>query len=1055
MSTNKRLTRPSVVVTSEPNKQVRHCDSLSRSTTGPEANKVAIDWCGHQLTYSQLESSVVRLADRIAALGAARSNVLVMGPLSPAYVVGLLATWRAEAVPVPVDAGLTAAQYEWLERSTRPALVISNDATPVDHHQTSAVNMSEVVMDSVTGRVIIESNAGKHGPRSVFGDPDAGYVIPTSGSTGEPKAIVGSHRGLEQFFDWFLNEFAFAATDRCAAITRVNFDPSLRELLGVLSVGGTLFLPPVDAQLDLSTLAQYLVGSQPTVLFLVPSLAIRLAEQVQFTADRLPSLRLIFFAGEVLRRQVVEKWAAIAPNAEVVNLYGQTEATLAQLYRRNVQHFDHDATLPIPVGKPRPGITMKIVDLDQSGSGEVLLTSEAPALGVLNADLTLSTGVHQIESFDTPRHTGDLGCSNADGELVIVGRCGNDIKFGGRKVSFHAFTDAVEAIPAVKQCVVVDLDGPQVFVETAHVDTAVSDALRAEITAIAADLELPGISVQLRLKLPILRSGKVDRRALLASLSGGTVGDPIENTTIPHDSNVEQTIRSQLRIGGEANGFADAGVSSLQMLDVATRIIRSYGVRLSVDECFALADIPSLVGEIERRRQFQDTSPTAPVIVEEAVRSTGIYPLSSRQLAYMWVCMSTGNANWCNLSREIRVDRRLSRSDASMAFQTLFTRHDALGLSLTANWKDQNYTSAAGLSCSITFEDTGFDVNSVEFQTHAQFARAKFVSALIDPTTPPPVRALVMLATDGCSVFLVAHHLFVDGLGMDVLADELRELLSGRDLGPIESCGSYREYCVATARPEHAGESATYWRNMLSGVRQIRLPESTDAGSVEGELISLPLGVVCSRAVHRIARELGVSSFTVVLAAFEMAVAETFGLDRLAIIVPSQIRGDVSGASVGMFMSQLVIRGEGSQSLAQNTSALVRQLVDGAAKSDWEFDQRVIQLGLEESDCYPLSTVLFNQRVTRRGLRVRDLGAWVPRSLGRSLRYQLQGELQMSGPEMVMTYYYRRGIAGAKAEMIMRVHRNLIQTIRKEQYAHDAALRYAAVTNSAESKELV
>ncbi|MDX3228673.1 AMP-binding protein [Streptomyces sp. ME19-01-6] len=1008
---------------------------------GEPSAKTAVEWCGSQLTYPQLDAAVTSLADRLAAVGAARASVLVMGPLTPAYVVGLLATWRAGAVPVPVDAGLTPQQYAWLEERTCPAAVVSHDATPADQYRGATTGPTEIVLDAGTAEVIIESAPETTWRARTFRDPDAGYVIPTSGSTGEPKAIVGSRRGLEEFLTWFRHEFGLDHSDRCAAVTRVNFDPSLRELLGVLGVGGVLSLPPVDAQLDLPALADHLVDRGPTTLFLVPSTATRLADEPRLATAGLPDLRLIFFAGEVLGRRVVEQWAAIAPGAEIVNLYGQTEATLAQLYRRDVQHLDHDKTRSIPVGKPRPGVEVTITDPDSTGVGDILLAAEAPALGVLHPESGDDPGVHGITPIPAPLPTGDIGHRTGDGDLVIVGRSSNDIKFGGRRVSFHPLIDAVEALPEVRQCVVVDRGGPHVFVSVAPYDAAAVEPLRTTIHTIGRSGKLPRFTLHLRADLPVLRSGKVDRLALLESADrlteASAAAAPDEPPGDAGQAEVEQLLRDLLGPDIGTAGLVDAGVSSLDMLTAVSKINRTYGIRLTVPECFALRDAPSLAREIDKRRcseegagAFADETAGTPRTTE-----TAVYPLSSRQLAYIWVCMPGGNANWCNLSREIQVAPRCSETAVAKALHTLLMRHDALGLALTADGRHQTWTPPPASSPPVAVVDTGVAVDSAAFRTRVQTERAALVSELIDPAAPPPIRALLVRGTDGSSVVLAAHHLFVDGLGMDVLADELHAVLTGRGLDPAADPDSYRAYCVATARAELPGAAAAYWRGLLDGVSQVRLPEATGGDGAQGELVSMPLGTLCTRGVHRIAQDMGVSAFTVALAAFETAVADTFGLDQPPIIVASQYRGNADAAAVGMFTTTLIVRSPGAPSPRHNVAAFARQLAEGAEHSGWEFDQRVADLGLTDTDCFPLSTILFNQRPMPRDRRARALGSWQPRALGRALRYQLQGEVQMSGPEMVMTYYYRKGISGA--DVIPSVHRNLLRAIRAGQEATD------------------
>ncbi|RKT19013.1 acyl-CoA synthetase (AMP-forming)/AMP-acid ligase II [Streptomyces sp. 1114.5] len=1015
------------------------------------AARTAVQWCGRSMTYGQLEAAVAALAERLAAAGAAGASVLVMGPLSPAYLVGLQAAWRAGAVPVPVDAGLTAQQYGWLEQRTCPAAVVSHDATPADQYRGASGGVTELVLDSATGAVLLETAPPTERPARPtrrFPDPDAGYVIPTSGSTGEPKAIVGSRHGLDLFLDWFREEFALTDTDRCAAVTRVNFDPSLRELFGVLGAGGVLSLPPVDAQLDLPALADHLVDSDPTVAFLVPSIATRLAEEPRLGPAALPRLRLLFFAGEVLGRRVVEQWAAIAPGAEIVNLYGQTEATLAQLYRRDVQDLDHGDARSIPVGVPRPGVRVDLRDPDDTGVGEVLLTSPAPALGLLGA----ATGDrHELTPFPVPLPTGDLGRRSEDGALVIVGRAGNDLKFGGRRVSFQPLIDDIEALPGVRQCVVVDHGGPQLFVTTVPGAAPAEDLLAATVHGLGRGRRLPRFTLRLRADLPMLRSGKIDRRALLASLDRLAAG-PAEETAAAEGHEVEQHLHALLGTDEGTLSLVDAGVSSLDMLAAVSSVHRVYGVRLTVAESFGLRDVPALAREIDRRRRPRGGAVGTDRVSLPAATAAAPerYPLSSRQLAYMWVCMAGGNANWCNISREIPLPHRPSESELGEAIGRLLARHDALGLALAPGWQEQTWTAPEELSCAVSVVDTDAATDTPAFRDCVQATRTALVAEPIDPEAAPAIRAALVRGSTGSSVVLVAHHLFVDGLGLDVLAGELRAALSGGpevgsldggedsgvDSGGDRDGGGYRAFCLATARETEPGPAAAYWRSLLAGATQVELPEATGPGTEQGELLSLPLGAVCTRRIHTIAQESGVSAFTVALAAFERAVADTFGLDRPAVIVVSQNRGDSDAAVVGNFTTSLIVRGPGAASLRENIGAMASQLADGTRYGDWEFDQRIADPGLAATSRFPLSTVLFNQRPMPRDLRARDLGAWSPRALGRALRYQLQGELQMSGPEMVMTYYYRKGISGA--DEIGRVHRALLRAIRSGEEATGA-----------------
>jgi mycobactin peptide synthetase MbtE len=996
-------------------------DALGRLLALDPSDRSALAWRDGELTYAELHHAVSGLAHGLAELGAAQANVLLYGPLSPAYVVGLLACLRASAVPVPIDAGLSPAQYAWIGKATRPSVVVTSDVSTVTQCHGDVV-ASEIVLDAATGQVVLDRPASTGAPMpSRYATRDAGYLIPSSGSTGAPKAIVGSRRGLHVFLTWFVEEFGLGPDDTVAAITRANFDPSLRELLGVLAAGGRLLLPEVDAQLDLRALADHLLTSRPTGAFLVPSIARRLADVLEARGARLPALRRAFFAGEVLPRRVVEQWAAIAPDAEVVNLYGMTEGTLAQVFRRDVCGGGDASEHGVPVGRPRPGVSIAIEGPDDVGRGEVLITSPAPAVGTL-ADGG-SDGVFDVDPIPVPLRTGDIGFHDADGELVIVGRVGNDFKVHGKRVSFDRFVDEVEALPGVRQCVVLDRDGPQAFASVGEPADDAASGLRARIDGIARRLDLPRPGVHLRAELPLLRSGKVDRVRLAASVAGDrSAGDERE----PGGPAAE--LLALLGLGGDVTSttaFVDAGLTSVDMMDAIVAIERRVGVRLSVRECFGHRDAASLAEALAHAE-----AASSPALPQPSASEPGTsVPLSTRQVAYIATCMSDGNANWCNISRDLSLPREVAREDVEAALRALFARHDALRLALAPDWSHQVHAPADELRCPVVVVGAG-SPDARQHRARVQEARVAAVAELLDPTAAPPVRVVIVGSGETTSVLLVAHHLFVDGLSLDLLAAELRALLDGEPLPAAPSPDGFRAYCRATRRaPGAARAGAAHWDALLRDAGQVALPEQPGAGAQLGELLSLPFGVAASRAAHRAAVGAGVSVFSVVLAAFDRAVRDTFGLDDLSIVVPVQVREGVDTATAGLFMSQLVIRGPGAGPLAARAAAVAQQVERGIANSEWEFDQRVDALGLGGVEHFPISTVLFNQHPHPRGLRVRDLGSWQVRALGRGLRYQLQGELQMSGPEMALTYYFRRGIADDAAALVARVHAAVLTSL--------------------------
>jgi mycobactin peptide synthetase MbtE len=1016
----------------------------------------AIGWRNRTLTREQVAQAADDLDGVLEALDVTGTHVLLYGPLCPAYVVGLLACMRCGAVPVPIDAGMSAEQYAWIERTTRPALVVSSDVSAIDLHR-GVAGTAELVLESGTGRIVLDTAAGQLNSGAFrHVDPDAGYLIPTSGSTGRPKAVVGSRRGLNVFLSWFVNEFALGAHDVCAAATRVSFDPSLRELLAVLAAGGRLLLPEVDAQLDPPALARHLATADATLAFLVPSLARRTAQALTDQGLKLPALRYGFFAGEPLPGRVVEAWTALAPNAEFVNLYGMTEGTLAQLYRRRVRAED-GVGHGVPVGRPRPGVSLTIDAPDARGHGEVLIRSGAPALGLFHG-ASGEPGEPFIEPMADVLHTGDLGFESPNGEIVVIGRLGDDMKVSGRRVSFHPLVEAVETLPGVSQCVVVDVvdrGGPHAFIAIRDGDAATQDAesLVARVRDIARGLGLPLPAVHLRSDLPLLRSGKVDRVALAAAVAEETdVAGELDGAGTRAADDVTADLLALLGPAAPADAsvsFVEAGLTSLELIDFVLEVNRRHGTELTVRDCYDLRNLNGVADIVARTASSSAaTTPSQQPATADAVvgaEADDDYPLSTRQLAYMAVCMADGNANWCNLSREVVVPGTVTAEQVEAAVAVLIARHDVLRLALSADGTRLAHVAPEKLRASAlvdAYSGGSGRTDHAAYRARVEAVRAQTVTPLIDPAAPPPLRLAVVPGPRTASVILVGHHLFLDGLSMDLLADELHSILLGRPLN-APSTQSYRAYCAATSRAprrDASSPAAQYWLDLLAAAGQTELPEADGEGARAGELLSRPFGLSRSRAAHRIAAAGGVSVFAVALAAYSRAVAEEFSLEQFNIVIPVQVREGVRSGTAGMYMSQLVVHGAGgAAALVDSARELARQLDDGARHSDFEFDERAEALGLADSGSFPLSTILFNQHPRRRGLRPDALGAWRPRALGRDLRYQLQGELQMSGAEMVLTYYYRRGIAPNAAALVDRVHGRLLAALAEADGGHDDA----------------
>ena len=140
-------------------------------------------------------------------------------------------------------------------------------------------------------------------------DPDAAaYVFFTSGSTGVPKGVLGTHAGLAHFLAWERSNFPIGPGDRVAQLTALSFDPVLRDIFLPLTSGASLQVPQRDLLFGARDMLRWFSDSAITLAHCVPSL---MKAWLQADSGDKPfrTLRYILFAGEPLTDSLLKRCA--------------------------------------------------------------------------------------------------------------------------------------------------------------------------------------------------------------------------------------------------------------------------------------------------------------------------------------------------------------------------------------------------------------------------------------------------------------------------------------------------------------------------------------------------------------------------------------------------------------------------------------------------------------------------------------------------------------------------------------------------------------------------
>lgn len=357
-------------------------------------------------------------------------------------------------------------------------------------------------------------------------DMDPCYVMYTSGSTGTPKGVVVSHRGVADYIDWARTVFALDEGDVIGNQSPLFFDNSTLDIYLGWSTGAALHLTPESAFVFPAKLVEHLENRRVTFVFFVPSVLIAVSQMKALSSGRLPKLKWIAFAGEVMPAPHLSYWQTLLPDKRYVNLYGPTEITVDCTYFVVDRVYGPGERLPIGYPCMNSGILI-LNDRDQIAAageeGELCVRGSSLALGYWNdKEKTRSVFVQnplQPHYLDLIYRTGDIVVKNAGGPISFVGRRDSQIKHLGYRIELGEIERAAGGLPGVNRCCALyDQANRQIclFYES---DGEIPPARLIEgLSSI-----IPGYMVPRAFRhysrLPMSPSGKVDRKALLDVLA--------------------------------------------------------------------------------------------------------------------------------------------------------------------------------------------------------------------------------------------------------------------------------------------------------------------------------------------------------------------------------------------------------------------------------------------------------------------------------------------------------------------------------------------------------
>ena len=494
-----------------------------------------------EMSFGELRSQVSAVAAQLTSNGLSPGDrVLLAVPVSIETYIVMLALLKAGLVVMFIDPAHSAKRTAHILRCWPPDAVVATRAilmmrfllpelrrVPVrfcvDGRSCGATTLRFATLDTT-----VQTCRRK--------PVDSALLTFTSGSTGEPKAVVRTHGFLCRQLE-MLDRIADLGTNEIDFVAMPMF------VLFNLAKGVTSVLPACDlkqpARADPATVYAQLVKEGATRVVASPALLERLADYCIARRYRLPAMRRISTGGGPVSPDLGEKLGTVSPVATLCMVYGSTEAEpIACIDSHKVSTTDSKRMhrgAGLLAGRPVPGCEVRIIRLRPGGAldvrrkaqfdalcqpageiGEIVVAGEHVLTGYADASRDRDTKI-RLPGM-TWHRTGDAGYFDENGRLWLVGRCSAVIHDRHGSVFPFQVEYAANAIPGIAKSALVKRDGVRTLVIEARGSGIAGRC--AELAECISAHRIDRILTVPRIPLDRRHNAKIDYPALQVLLDG-------------------------------------------------------------------------------------------------------------------------------------------------------------------------------------------------------------------------------------------------------------------------------------------------------------------------------------------------------------------------------------------------------------------------------------------------------------------------------------------------------------------------------------------------------
>jgi amino acid adenylation domain-containing protein len=469
-------------------------------------------------TYSQLDQVSAAMAGGLVERGVRSGDVVAISSTrSWIRCAAVLAAWRVGAGVLSLDPAMPEVRARKVVAGSRCVLTIRDPEVAEVDRGIPTITFTEAVGSSVSEVV--------EGPIA--------YVIPTSGSTGDPKSVVVPPVVLADLGAWHVRHWRHDLPPHTLHAASIGFDVIYEDMVATWLAGATLIVVDDEQRRDPFALIPLVREHAVSRLFMPVAMLHSVAMAALFDGEPLESLREIAVAGEqlVINDEVREFCAR--DGIALVNQYGPSETHVVTQYRlpeNPAEWPDHP-----PIGSAVVSAELlcwvddRLRPFEQGETRELVIAGDCVGLGYLgDAELT------QQKFRVLPHRDGGTRRCYFSGDLVqrdgdtyqFLSRVDDQLKVRGYRVEPGEVEAAVSGIKGIRRCAVIGVrklgaTTLAAFYVRERESPLASQDLSDECARLLPDYMVPTSFIEME-QLPITPNGKIDRKAL-----AGLVADEV------------------------------------------------------------------------------------------------------------------------------------------------------------------------------------------------------------------------------------------------------------------------------------------------------------------------------------------------------------------------------------------------------------------------------------------------------------------------------------------------------------------------------------------------